>query len=139
MFELSWLLEGRILYAMIENTITEVDDTAFDNAVQQFLDRNTGLPVHIITDYTELETIQTEITPLHGETQDHLLSKHPALGIRVCVSSDHNALLRYLTPLKSFALKLCAHTEPTVESALEYLYTIDPTLPTEHVALRKPA
>lgn len=126
-FDLSWLYEGRVLYARIYGAITDADDAAFDAAIQQQLTAGKGLPVHLITDYTAVDRVQTHICP-EREPDMTALAKDPRLGFRVACGRQ-NPILRYLHPLVSFALKPCAQRVNNLNDALAYLSELDNTLP----------
>jgi hypothetical protein len=127
-FDLSWLYEGRVLYARVFGAITDDDDATFDAAIEEFLGMGTGLFVHLITDYTGVEQIQTHVRPVR-EALPGTLAKDPRLGFRVACGAQHNPMLRYLDSLASFALKPCALRFDYLDEALDYLNAVDDTLP----------
>lgn len=124
-FELSWLLNGRLLHARIFGTMTDSDNALFDDAVATALDGQTSLPVHLLLDYSGVERIQSEISPVSAGNQPSKLAKHPALGLRVAVQ---NPLLRFIPPFLSSALKPPGPRYASLCDALGYLYDADPTL-----------
>ncbi len=127
-FELSWLLEGRVLYARLYGTVTEQDDDAADWLVEAFLNQSNGLPVHVVTDTTGIEQIQSDIKPSRDVEREHPLCKHPALGVRLSVSSARAPLFRYLSPFLSEAFKPSPLTFHSLDAGLAYLCQIDRSL-----------
>jgi len=128
-FEFSWLLNGRVLHARIFGTMTDTDNTIFDDAVQAALNTQTSLPVHLLLDYSGVERIQSHISPVSEDILPSALAKHPALGLRVAVQTP---LLRFVPTFLSSALKPPAQRYDSLDGALDYLYDADPTLGPNH-------
>jgi hypothetical protein len=129
--EISWYLENRIVYARVYGKISSYDDETFDQRIKEYLDQSDGLPVHVITDYTYLETVQTIIGRTMTGNSLTEISKHPALGCLLTIDDKHNPMLKFLTPFTSYALTSCYEQFDTVNKALTYLYKVDTTLPPE--------
>lgn len=126
-FEISWLVEGRVLYARMQGVVSNRDDEQFDDAVGVFLNGANGLPVHLITDYSSVERVETVISPTHAVESN--IARHPALGIRLTSGTQVNPIARYFTPFVSTLLKPGSQRFATRDNALDYLYASDPTLP----------
>ena len=124
--QLSWYLEGRILLATIDGAISDQVSAAYDEDILTYL-TDAELPVHVVTDFSGLEIIQSDITPRNTDGDGDALRKHPRLGEIVCIST--NRMLAYLLPFHSWALKPCHARFDALDDALEYLCEIDPTLP----------
>ena len=133
--QLSWHLRGRILLATIDGAISDQDSAAYDEQILTYL-RTAELPVHVTTDFTGLEIIQSEIMPRNTDGDGDALRKHPLIGQIVCVST--NRMLAYLFPFHSWALKPCHARFDTLNDALAYLCEIDPTLPRTQLLPRTP-
>jgi hypothetical protein len=138
--QLKWYLQGRILLATIDGAISDRDSAAYDEQILAYL--NTGnVPVHLITDYSGLEIIQSDIAPRNTDNDGDALRKHPLMGEIACVSS--NRMLAFLLPFHSWALKPCHARFDTIDDALSYLCDVDSTLPrttlTPRVPLSQPA
>jgi hypothetical protein len=124
-FELSWLLNGRVLHARVFGAMTDTDNALFDDAVETALNRQASLPVHLLLDYSGVERIQSHISPVGENNPPSKLAKHPLLGLRVAVQ---NPLLRFVPAFLSSALKPPGQQYASLDGALRYLADADPTL-----------
>lgn len=128
-FNLSWLLHGRIVLASIYGTLTEQDDRTFDAQLSEFVNQTTGLPMHVITDYSRLEKIVTDIRPSQPTPTTAALAQNPALGRMITYGAHMNPMTRFLGSMSSYALKPSSYRFSSMEGAVAYLCDVDPTLP----------
>jgi hypothetical protein len=124
--QLSWYLRGQILLATIDGAISDQDSVAYDEQILSYL-MDAELLVHVVTDFSGLEIIQSDIAPRDTDGDGDALRKHPLIGQIVCIST--NRMLAYLFPFHSWALKPCHARFDTLDDALAYLCDLDPALP----------
>lgn len=127
--ELSWYLKGRILYAKVNGAITDEDDASYDARISEYLKEAKDSSVHIVTDFSGLEMLQSDIAPCDTNSDGATLRTHPALGCIVAFGGSKNPLLGYLMPFHSYALKPHHERFDTLQNALLHLCNYDATLP----------
>lgn len=131
--KLSWYYPQRILYARLFDTITDHDDQTLERTIQQYLatvnPKVNGQPIHLIADYSDVEAMESFVTPVEAVTGSPAVMNHPALGYRLTVARAGNPVLRYLRPFMSHVLRLHEPSFGALEDAVAYLCTLDRTLP----------
>ncbi len=135
-FELTWLLNNRVLVAHVFGTLTDADNATFDDAVRAALNAHRGLPAHLVVDYSDVERIETEISMMSSANQITPLTRHPQLGLRIAITGP---LLRFIPTFLASALTPPAQQYSTLDGALAYLHEADPTLNGVNSRLRLPA
>jgi len=122
-YELNWLEEGHVLLAKMQTTIPESEFEAMD---QDFLDhfaQSKSNFVHTIFDMTENVDM-----PDLKRMVDFEFVKSPKLGWTL-VAGQLNPVTKFLIVMSAKINRTRFRAFETVEEAVDFIYTVDSSLP----------
>lgn len=123
MYEVKWLIQGRVILLDTGSHVTMEDNVAFNEEIETMLN-TVDSSVHLISDTSQLKVFPVNVIKL---IEVFTFLKHPNMGIGVQVSS--NPMIRFLT--RAITRVFTAYPFQIVASrdeAIELLYQLDNTL-----------
>jgi hypothetical protein len=118
-----WLVEGRVIYIKLAERLSIKDFQALDEQVITLLKAAASAQVHFVVDVTALNAIPP-INDL-GKLQ-HL--RHFRYGWLITVGAQQKPAINAAFALLAQMFKVRTIALDTLESALRYLYNVEPTL-----------
>src|SRR5262245_26858357 len=123
-YQLSWLVEGRIISGKFSGKIPKELIPVFDREMLSYLDAGTAPLVHCISDITDLESAPS-LTAMIQFTY----VKHPRMGWQILCGGK--PALKLLGNLASQVFRIRFRSFGSLEEALAFLQQVDSTLPVE--------
>jgi hypothetical protein len=121
--EISWLLEGRVIFVRLTGVQTAEAASLFDREILPYLDNVQAPLVHLVFDTVGLEQL-----PGIGVLSRFQWLKHPKTGWVVGYPKPNGAIA-FITGFVSQLFKLRFRTFDTSQEALAFLQDVDATLP----------
>lgn len=124
-FEVSWLVEGQIIHANLKGKITveEIQENS-ELAISMFESTDAAL-VHVLTNEADLDSLPMSLK-LVSEATGFL--QHPKTGWMIMYGSD-DRIPRFMTAMITGMTKVRHRRFDTLEESLEFLMSVDSTLP----------
>lgn len=122
----SWLLEDRIVHSYVYGKSTADDVIAFSEDLYEKFLMNSGQPIHIIFDSTELISMPYSVKNLNEAVR--AVYSHENLGWVVFVGLN-SPMMRMIIAVVSQVGKVRMKEVETMEQALYFLHRVDLTLP----------
>lgn len=132
-YEVSWLVEKRIIYFHTSGIATIDDVKAGNKKVMAMLEE--GIPfVHLITDSTDVEKVQLGLNDLASVFRD--MPASPKMGWSIYISPK--MLDRFFASVTTQLTKSRHREFTTLEDAIAFLRSVDDTLPEIELPRRQP-
>lgn len=131
-FEISWLVEGRVIFAKLSGVLNEQDATLYDEHICYYLNWGKAAYIHSVVDCTQLQQIPSFQTLAHMK-----LLQHPHLGWTVTIGTNRNKVVHMLMSMMSQRGKGRLRQVEEMDDALAFLQEIDLKLPDLNQALMK--
>ena len=122
-YQLSWLVEGRVIQVMFSGETTVLELQEFVRAIKGYLDQ--GEKVHIISDVSLVEKFPMNLGLLNMLTSDMI--RHPHLDWGVTVTP--NSLTRHVAAMVMEIGRIRFRVFATRREGLAFLNKADTTLP----------
>jgi hypothetical protein len=123
-YQLSWLVEGRIILNKSWGTLTKEEIPRYDQEMLNLLDAGTAPLVHCISDITELENMPG-VTAMTQFT----FVKHPCMGWQLAYGGK--LAMTLIGNLASQIFRMRFRSFRNREEALAFLQQVDSTLTAE--------
>ncbi len=123
--EISWLVEGRIVYVKLDGKLTFEKIHAISKAIVTHLDAGQPPYVHVLIDNQDMTSHPQTLNKLREATR---FLKHPNLGWFIIFGSD-NPLLRFFSSVITQLAGVRWRVLGTRTEALSFLQEVDQTLP----------
>ncbi len=120
-----WLEENRIVYTQLIGQLSSAEALEMSAAHENFL-KTGSAPVHIVVDLTRMEAIPTN---LKQNLSMGSYLRDPALGWVVLIGA--NVVVNFMLSVLSQAFHIRYARRESVDDALNFLRTNDPTLNNE--------
>jgi hypothetical protein len=122
-YRISWLVEGRVILAELSGDLTAEELIPYDRAICQHLDAAKAFQVHYLVDTSRVQGL-----PGMNDMKDFSFLRHPRMGWTAAVGIQ-SPLVRSVGNFLSKLYKIKARELKSVDEALEFLQSVDPTLP----------
>ena len=122
-YELTWLVEGRVVLGKFSGQLKEEDIPAFDELMLTHLNAGTGALVHHLADLRELDSM-----PGLAGLSKFTYVKHPHMGWQISFGL-RRPLVKMVANIMSQVFKVRTRDFDTLEEALAFLQSVDATLP----------
>lgn len=122
---IEWLIENKIILGKPEGDPSPEDLKQASETYQKLLDSSDAPLVHVLVDESKLETLPVSISVL-AEKLDFL--KHPRLGWFILYGNE-DAMKNFVSSMLTGINKVRHRRFLTLEDSLEFLVTVDSTLP----------
>lgn len=118
-----WLVEGRVIYTALNGRLSIEEFEKVDNHIVDLIKGASGAQVHVIVDATELEAIP----PIHdlGKLR-HM--KNFRYGWMLTIGSSRKPAIHTTFVLLAQMFKVRHMELRTLDEALRYLYSVEPSL-----------
>jgi hypothetical protein len=133
-YELTWLVEGRVVLGKFIGQLAEDSIPEYDKTMLEYLNIGTGALVHQLADARELESM-----PGMAALNKLTYGRHPRMGWQLSFGL-RKPLIKMAINIMSQVFKMRSRNFDTQEEALDFLQSVDATLPdlrtalTEHTA-----
>jgi hypothetical protein len=124
-YEVSWYIEGRVIFSRFSGDVTIDDLDQVNKLVIEFLDSSASNAVHHLSDATGIDSHPNNAFALQN-SQSYL--KHSRLGW-VVVYGVKNKTLNFLSALVTQVLKVRVRMLASHDEAVTFLQQVDKTLP----------
>lgn len=128
--KVSWLIEGRVLDLCVEDRLTMNECETLDEQIIRLLKAATAPQVHFILNATNLDATP----PIHDLVKLRHL-RHFRYGWLVTVGTANKPSIHTTFVLLAQMFKVRHIEMQTCESAIRYLYNVEPTLTGEHATV----
>ncbi len=122
---IEWLIENKIILGKPEGDPSPEDLKQASETYQKLLDSSDAPLVHVLVDESKLETLPVSISVL-AEKLDFL--KHPRLGWFILYGNE-DAMKNFVSSMLTGINKVRHRRFLTLEDSLEFLVSVDSTLP----------
>ncbi len=122
---IEWLIENKIILGKPEGDPSPEDLKQASETYQKLLDSSDAPLVHVLVDESKLETLPVSISVL-AEKLDFL--KHPRLGWFILYGNE-DAMKNFVSSMLTGINKVRHRRFHTLEDSLEFLVSVDSTLP----------
>jgi len=123
-YEISWLVENRIIHVAINGDITVDVLNAMTDDVVRLLDGTNTTHIHLLINDKQIKVVPKQILKMLNTSRS---LRHPRLGWLIIYGTD-NKLFRFLTQMLSRMINLKHRRFLTREEAIAFLQTVDTTL-----------
>lgn len=124
-FEIKWYLQKKIIHADIIGKVS-IDDVKLGSqtAIDMFNQSNAPL-VHVLANESNLESLPIS---LNAFSEAATFMRHPQIGWLIMYGTD-NRMSKFMSSMLSGIAKVRHRRFETLEQSLEFLTTVDTSLP----------
>lgn len=131
-YEISWLVEGQVIFARLSGVLTDQDAHHYDEHMRYYLNWGSVPLVHVVVDCRKVQELP------HFQSLAHMqFIHHPRLGWSVSAGSRGNKVVHMLMSMLSQIGRGRLRQMDEIGEALNFLRELDPSLPDLHTALRE--
>lgn len=125
-FDISWYLEGRIIYIQYDDDVTIEDKRVSAEKEYEFLDAGTSPLVHVLLDVTK-QTSSPTSTKAIKDALDKVL-KHPKKGWTLAFGKEEFWMENFVNSVVTQSSSARYRTFTTLQETLEFLVYVDASL-----------
>ena len=123
-----WLLEDQLIYIRLSGTVDTQDLRSGNAIISRYLAESKSRSIHLLFDCREVKQINLGVVQIHLELQ---YLQHPSLGWIVIFGMNRSVeqMIGFLTSVILRLTKLRVREVGTLDEALDFLRSADPSLP----------
>jgi len=129
--EIRWLIENKIVLANPEGSPLVDELMLASETLQTFIDESDAPLVHILIDESKLQSMPVSLKVL---TDAFGFLKHPRLGWFIIYGND-DRMKKFISSMLTGITKVRHRRFDTIEESLQFLVTVDSTLPNVQVMM----
>jgi anti-anti-sigma regulatory factor len=122
----AWLVRGRVLIAQFVGDVSASEARTVNADMQRMIGADGIAPVHVIVDMTHVSHVPTNVRDVMSGMRVDYPEKS---GWTVIVS--RSPVARFVAAVVAQILRQKVRSVPDLDSAYQFLWTADPTLPPE--------
>ena len=130
--QMDWLLENKVAKFNVQGDATVEDLRHVSETIEEFINQSDAPLVHILHDERGLGTLPISLKVL---TESLGFLKHPRLGWFI-IYGNNDRIKKFLSSMVMGMAKIRHRNFETLEEALNFLVTVDSTLPSPEEMLK---
>jgi hypothetical protein len=130
--QIDWLLENKVVQFNIRGDVTLEDLSQVSEAIEDFINQSDAPLIHVLHDERGMGSIPSSLKVL---TESLGFLKHPRLGWFI-IYGNNDRIKKFLSSMVMGIAKIRHRNFETLEESLDFLVTVDSTLPSIQNILR---